>query len=256
MGSLSAQFERLSQPAMQTKPALACAMQMLEATGFNCAIYDYSPVALTHEGILITPSVLEMVNAPEDMPALWCNDGYYQLDPVQEAALMVSRPFLWSYRGGRNTVLQSVLSARHSPVVDYLQDTRLTCGITVPIRFHGGDLATFTVIRVDPEPGFEAEAERFLADIGELGHLFHDTVYPGFDAKARTSRFVRLTARERQCLRLSAGGLTAKQVAYEIGRSVPTATLHLSSAARKLGARNRFQAIALAAHYRLLEPDA
>jgi LuxR family transcriptional regulator len=256
MGSLSTQFEQLSRPAMRPGPALACAMRTLEVTGFNCTIYDYSPVALSHEGILITPSVLEMVNAPTDMEALWCNDGYYQLDPVQEAALMVSRPFLWSHRGGRNAVLQRVLSARHSPVVDYLHDTRLTCGITVPIRFNGGDLATFTAIRIDPEPDFEASAERFLAEIGELGHLFHDTVYPGFDAKARTSQFVRLTARERQCLRLSASGLTAKQIAYEIGRSIPTATLHLSSAARKLGARNRFQAIALAAHYRLLEPDA
>lgn len=256
MGSLSAQFEELSHPAMPTGSALACAMRTLEATGFNCAIYDYSPVALTHEGILITPSVLEMVNTPADMSALWCNDGYYQLDPVQEAALAVSRPFLWSHRGGRNAVLQRVLSARHSPVVDYLHDTRLTCGITVPIRFNCGDLATFTAIRIDPEPAFEAGAERFLAEIGELGHLFHDTVYPGFDARARTSNFVRLSPRERQCLRLSAAGLTAKQIAYEIGRSIPTATLHLSSAARKLGARNRFQAIALAAHYRLLEPDA
>ncbi|TIM80015.1 MAG: LuxR family transcriptional regulator, partial [Mesorhizobium sp.] len=43
--------------------------------------------------------------------------------------------------------------------------------------------------------------------------------------------------------------------AREIGRAVPTATLHLNAATRKLGARNRFHAIALAAHYRLLEPE-
>ena len=256
MSSLSAEFARLSQPVMDARSALACAKKVLEATGFNGAIYDYSPVALSHDGRLITPSVLEMENAPSDMAGLWCDDGYYQLDPVQEAALMVSRPFLWNYRGGKNEVLRRVLSAKHSPVLEYLRNTRLTCGITVPIRFDGGDLATFSAIRVDPEPDFEDDAEHFLAEIGELGLLFHDTVYPGFDAKTRTSQYIHLTARERQCLRLSAQGLTTKQIAYEIGRSLPTATLHLTSATRKLGAKTRFQAIALAAHYRLLEPDA
>ena len=85
MSSLSAQFERLSRPAMDTKLALDSAMKVLEATGFNCALYDYSPVARSHDGLLITPSVLELVNAPSDMAALWRDDGYYQLDPVQEA---------------------------------------------------------------------------------------------------------------------------------------------------------------------------
>lgn len=255
MGSLSEDFEAQALPGMATKPALIRAMKALEATGFNCAIYDYSPVARSHEGILITPSVLEMVNAPPDFPSVWCNDGYYQLDPVQEAALTVTRPFLWSYRGGPNAVMHRILSAKHSPVLSYVRDTRLTCGITVPIRFNGGDLATFNAIRIDPEPGFEKDAERFLAEIGELGQVFHDTVYPGFDITMRSSHYGRLTARERQCLRLCAAGLTTKQVAYEIGRSIPTATLHLTSATRKLGARNRSHAIALAAHYRLLEPE-
>lgn len=256
MAALSAKFEAQVRLGMATKPALARAMKALESTGFNCAIYDYSPVARSHEGILITPSVLEMINAPPDMAQLWCDNGYYQMDPVQEAALTVTRPFLWSYRGGPNAVMHRILSAKHSPVLNYVQDTRLTCGITVPIRFNGGDLATFNAIRIDPEPDFEKEAERFLAEIGELGQVFHDTVYPGFDAPMRSSRYGRLTARERQCLRLCADGLTTKQVAHEIGRSIPTATLHLTSATRKLGARNRSHAIALAAHYRLLEPEA
>ncbi|WP_245319549.1 autoinducer binding domain-containing protein [Mesorhizobium temperatum] len=43
-------------------------------------------------------------------------------------------------------------------MISYLLDTRMTCGVTVPIRLAGGDLATFTAIRADPETGFEAEA--------------------------------------------------------------------------------------------------
>ncbi|WP_287301350.1 autoinducer binding domain-containing protein [Mesorhizobium sp.] len=87
------------------------------------------------------------------MQDLWCKGGYYQLDPVQEAALAVSRPFLWSHKGVQSTVMQHVLRSRHDPVISYLLDTRMTCGVTVPIRLAGGDLATFTAIRADPRPG-------------------------------------------------------------------------------------------------------
>jgi LuxR family transcriptional regulator len=47
--------------------------------------------------------------------------------------------------------------------------------------------------------------------------------------------------------------MTAKQIAYKLDRSPATVMLHLKSATRKLGARNRVQAVARAAHYRLLD---
>jgi LuxR family transcriptional regulator, quorum-sensing system regulator SdiA len=233
---------------------MAAAMQILTPAGFTSLIYDYTPVPVSHEGELITPSLMALANVPSDMQDLWCKGGYYQLDPVQEAALAVSRPFLWSHKGPQSPVMHRVLQPKHDPVVSYLLDTKMICGVTVPIRFDAGDLATFTAIRLDPEPDFETEAHTMLAAIGDLGHLFHDAVYAGFDARVKTSQYFRLTLRERQCLSLAASGLTAKQIAHEICRSVPTATLHLNAACRKLGARNRFHAIALAAHYRLLGP--
>jgi LuxR family transcriptional regulator len=54
-------------------------------------------------------------------------------------------------------------------------------------------------------------------------------------------------------LKLCAQGLTAKQIAFRLDRSPATVMLHLKSATRKLGARNRVQAVARAAHYRLLD---
>ncbi len=232
--------------------ALERALDIVRPLGFTSVLYDYAPVPLTHDGKLILPSVLRMLNVPPDMEPLWRGGGYHGCDPVQDAALTVSQPFLWSYLGEQNPVMERVLDDRHAPVVAYLRDTRLTCGVTVPIRLAGGDLATFTVIRVDPERSFVEEAMRALPQIGLLGHVLHDAVYAGFGPEVRTCRYVRLTPRERQCLRLCADGLTAKEIAHRLGRSVPTVTLHLNSATRKLGARNRFQAIARAAHYRVL----
>jgi LuxR family transcriptional regulator, quorum-sensing system regulator SdiA len=254
MRGLSGDFESEFRVGISVEAAMSAAMRAVAPAGFTSLIYDYTPVPISHDGELITPSLMALSNVPADMEELWCKGGYYQVDPVQEAALAVSRPFLWSHRGTQSAVMQRVLGARHEPVVSYLLDTRMTCGVTVPIRLGGGDLATFTAIHIDPEPDFETEARALLPAVGDLGRLFHDAVYPGFDVRTKTSQHVRLTFRERQCLTLAASGLTAKQIAHEICRSVPTATLHLNAACRKLGARNRFHAIALAAHYRLLGP--
>jgi LuxR family transcriptional regulator len=92
-----------------------------------------------------------------------------------------------------------------------------------------------------------------LADFGLLAHVFHETAYPLFDRDARVSTKMRLTERERECLRYSAKGLSAKEISRIIDRSVPTVVMHLNAAAKKLGAKNRTQAVVRATHYRLLD---
>lgn len=229
------------------------ALDAVTRLGFSSLIYDYSPVPIAHDGALITPSVLHFRNVPESMAELWNKGGYYQIDPVQHAALEVAAPFVWSYDGRQSNVMNRVLKEMHDPVVRYLKDTRMTCGVTVPIHPADGGLATFTAIRIDPDKGFDLDAEQNLADIGLLGNLFHDSIFALFDQRERRCTHIRITDRERECLQLSADGLTAKEIAYKLGRSIATVTLHLNSATRKLGARNRFQAVARAAHYKLLE---
>jgi LuxR family transcriptional regulator len=59
--------------------------------------------------------------------------------------------------------------------------------------------------------------------------------------------------RERECLQHSAKGLTAKGIAATLHRSEATVNLHLIGAARKLGARNRVEAVVRGLHYRLVE---
>ncbi|GGE23186.1 LuxR family transcriptional regulator [Aureimonas endophytica] len=243
---------RLLPEGMALGPALDRALAILERAGFSAVIYDYTPVPRSHDGSLITPNILEARRVPEDMLALW-KSGFYQLDPVQDAALATAAPFVWSGLGKQSRVMDEVIRERHRPVLGYMHDMRFSFGVTVPIHQPRGDLATFTAIRIDAEPDFAADAAEIVPQIGVLGQIFHDVVSAGFDAETRRTHHVRLTPRERECLSLCADGLTAKEIARRIERSVPTVTLHLNAASRKLGARNRFQAVARAAHYRLIE---
>jgi LuxR family transcriptional regulator len=92
-----------------------------------------------------------------------------------------------------------------------------------------------------------------MVEIALAGYAFHNAALESYDADALPSRHVRLSPRERECLQLCARGMTAKQIAFKLDRSPATVMLHLKSATRKLGARNRVQAVARAAHYRLLD---
>lgn len=232
---------------------LDAAQAALADFGFTSIIYDYTPVPFAHDGELITPSLLKLRNIEANMADLWCRGGYYQIDPVQLVAARSSAPFVWSYVQPEGSALAEVMGPKHAPVVSYLKDTRMTCGVTVPIHLSGGDFATFTGIRIDPEGDFGAGVRQHLAAITLIGHVFHNAVYPDLDPKLKTCQHVKLTAREKECLRLTAQGLTAKQIAHKLGRAVGTINLHLNLAIRKLGAKNRVQAIARAAHYRLLD---
>ncbi|PZR35468.1 response regulator transcription factor [Caulobacter segnis] len=60
------------------------------------------------------------------------------------------------------------------------------------------------------------------------------------------SRRYLLTPRQRECLSLARDGKTAAQIAHQLGISEHTANSYLSESYRRLGARNRAHAVALA----------
>jgi DNA-binding NarL/FixJ family response regulator len=61
-----------------------------------------------------------------------------------------------------------------------------------------------------------------------------------------------LSQREREVLRLIAGGQSNKQIARTLGITERTVKFHVTSVLNKLGAENRAHAVALAAHRALL----
>src|SRR6185436_4601473 len=180
MRDILAGFETDLDQAHGLENRLDAAQAALAAFGFTSVIYDYTPVPFAHDGELITPSLLKLRNIEANMPDLWCRGGYYQIDPVQLLAARSSAPFVWSYVEPENGPLAGIMTSRHAPVVSYLKDTRMTCGVTVPIHLSGGDFATFTGIRIDPEGDFCKAVHQHLAAITLVGHIFHNAVYADF----------------------------------------------------------------------------
>ncbi|AUH01343.1 LuxR family transcriptional regulator [Prodigiosinella confusarubida] len=219
--------------------------------GFDALIYDYTPVPRSLEGELITPSILHMYNVPADMQRLWSESGYYQVDPVQHYALESCAPFIWSYQRPDSTSLHNRLSDKNKPVTHYMCDNNMPSGATVPLHLPHGGFVTVTGIHTGT--GHELDIHDVLAEFSLLAQTFQEQIYPLFDDRVLTCHHVHLSKRERECLSWAAEGLTAKEIARKLNRSIATVTLHLNTAGRKLGANNRVQAVVRALHYRLLD---
>lgn len=229
------------------------AFEAMKQLGFEALIYDYTPVPYDLSGEIMIPSLLKLRNISDDMHEYWFDREYFRIDPVQQVALRSCAPFFWNYAEDAATPINRFMDQRTEPVARYLNERDMSTGVTVPIHMPRGDYATVTGVRFGRPDNFEPEARRYIADFALLASVFHETAYSLFDAPARSVSKMRLTERERECLRYSAEGLSAKEISRVIQRSVPTVVMHLNAAAKKLGARNRTQAVVRATHYRLLE---
>ncbi|WP_414652716.1 response regulator transcription factor [Hyphomicrobium sp.] len=72
------------------------------------------------------------------------------------------------------------------------------------------------------------------------------------EPSAKPHAALSLTRRERQCLQGLAIGCSNNDIAKRLEISVPTVALHLSNARRKLDAKTREQAVALAVAHGLI----
>jgi two-component system nitrate/nitrite response regulator NarL len=148
------------------------------------------------------------------------------------------------------------------------REERLATRILV-LSARADDAAVFESVRVGAD-GFlnKTEGVRTIADALERVAR-GETVFSGAQRKAavdelgrlaRRSRDVAaakatLTGRELEILEFLALGLTVKQVATRLGLSPRTVDTHIAKLYRKLGVRNRVQAISRAATLKLIDID-
>ncbi|MGC5701962.1 LuxR family transcriptional regulator [Pseudomonas sp. NFXW11] len=238
-------------PGISLHEPMAGTMKIASDLGFDALVYDYSPVPFDQQGELIIPSAM-VCNTPKDWLELWCDEGYYHIDPVQQVALERTSSFIWSYQAEAETVLRQAMGQQHAPVTSYLQQHQLAHGMTVPIHLPGGGFASLTGLRSGSTQAALGDLQHVSGQFTLLAHALQEHLYPQL-RKSLRGYPVQLTPRERECLKWAAEGMTAAEIAARLQRSVATINLHLTSAMHKLGAKNRVQAVVRAVHYRLLD---
>ncbi|MBD1546780.1 LuxR family transcriptional regulator [Roseibium aggregatum] len=187
-------------------------------------------------GSMTAPYILSSGWDPE-WENRYLGKNYVLHDPVIARARRSARPFVWADTRNDHDVTPKGLR-----ILDEARAFKMNDGVLIPVHGPRGMIGslTFGGDRVDLAPDdFRA---LHLAGMCAYSHVL-ELAKPQFP---QGSAGAGLTARETECLKWCAAGLTSGDIADRLGISRHTADWYLKEASRKLGAANRTHAVALA----------
>jgi DNA-binding CsgD family transcriptional regulator len=183
----------------------------------------------------------------------WLRQKLHLVSPIAAVCRMSTSPFVWDAA----SVARAATEGRSRENIQWplTPEQGFYGGITVPIHMPRGRTGSVSWYSRDAALDLSA----VLADHADVlrlaGLRFMDLVYAlRFEADPSLDGSQRLSERELECLTWAALGRTDAEIGAVIHRSPTTARFHIDNAVRKLGARNRTQAVAIAARAGLIHP--
>jgi LuxR family quorum sensing-dependent transcriptional regulator len=178
---------------------------------------------------------------PSELFMLYVESDYARFDPLIRRSIQSHMPFEWQ--------AESYLTDDNPRVAELMRraaDFGLRHGYLVPIHGPKG------------YEGYVSMAARKLDLSARAKMALHVMALYAFDRMRRLrgnlpDKKVVLTAREREVLSWVADGKSAAQISQALKISKRTVDEHSQTAARKLGAANRTQAVAIAMRERMIE---
>jgi DNA-binding CsgD family transcriptional regulator len=215
-------------------------VQITKSLGFDNFMHGVSlsihPNSESHSFVFTT--------LPMEWVVIYDQRAYLEVDPRIQFGIESSLPFIWDQASVRGK----------SPVTDMFLDAAaeygVASGISISLRdshARGGITALSSANPVIDTARRERITEK-IGDIMAFGQYFHELFITNIlDLKLPpASRGAPLSARERQCLLMSANGLTSFDIGAKLGISERTANFHFGNIISKLGVLNRKEAVARA----------
>ena len=177
-------------------------------------------------------------------------------------ALADGGPAVEAFRSGRPFIVGQAdpdLAEARTPLMDLDVVTFMVC----PIQVDGVHLGLIRAVSTRANHFSQADLS-FLDAVGrwlglvidraDVPKRLDDQSHAGSMERAASSRLDNLTPRQREVVRLIAGGLTNQQIAQHLVLSQGTVGNHVQQIFRRLRVRSRTQVAVLAVGIRLLEP--
>ncbi len=233
--------------------AARCLMDIGEAVGLPTpsVIDDYSTNRLltAEDG----RAMATVFGWDESFQMDWVDQNLYLVSPIAAVCRVTTKPFVWDAAA----VAAEIRAARTRPAVNWhlTPERGVYGGLTVPI--HLPRCRTGSVAWISRDPA--VDIDKVLATHGDMlrlaGHRMMELVYARrAEHDEGTSPSSSLSEREIECLTWASLGRTDVEIGNIIHRSPTTARFHIDNAIVKLGARNRTQAVAIAAQLGLIHP--
>ena len=181
-----------------------------------------------------------IANYPAEWRQRYEEKLYIHYDPVATVGRQSRLPFFWNNRGFLQPYRKSQKKVFHEA-----GDYGINYGYSIPIAGRRGECGLFSVA---------ARKEDALIDaMGRSGHVvyllglqLHDRVLSLLHDRDESQHRIELTARELECLKWAADGLTTEQIADQMTISSATVNYHFNKIVTKFEAANRHHAAILA----------
>lgn len=174
------------------------------------------------------------------------SNDYFKIDPVVNFGRKSFLPLDWS-----------VLDRESNSIVNFFREADRygvgRQGVTFPVRGASGERALFTITSNMSPSEWQKYHFIYMKEFQLISHYFHERAIQlsGYRALRKTPD---LSAREMQCLELTAHGLVPKRVADRLKIPDTTVRMYLRSACRKLECASVHQAVAKMITLELIHP--
>lgn len=217
----------LAEDLRQLDAALLDAAQALGFAGFNLTVGKRQVADFMTE-----PTVTSF---SRDDLARYDRLNWQNRDPQLMLAARIGPEIVWLREDWRK---------QHGEYFDYLAETGLQSGITIPLTQPGGRLAAMTMIGLGTQiPAELAPAARIIAHTAQarLAALGNTAV----NGLGRGAQFRELSQTQKEVLHWAAMGKTNSEIGMILGQTRRGIDYHMSEIMRKLAVERRVQAIVI-----------
>jgi LuxR family quorum-sensing system transcriptional regulator CciR len=183
----------------------------------------------------------------------WIDQELHLVSPIAAVCRISTRPFVWD----AEKVARAVGQGRRRSALQWplMPDRGFAGGITVPIHMPRARTGSVSWYSRNAAVNLQEVLDQH-ADVLRLAAVhFMDLVYAlRVEREVALDGRLPLSERELECLTWAALGRTDVEIGAVLHRSPATARFHMDNAVRKLGARNRTQAVAIAVQRGLIQP--
>lgn len=239
-------LEPLVKAAEAGKDLVPIIQSITRSFGFDTFMYGMcTSVRPDHESRMFV-----FTTAPMDWVIHYDEKAYIEVDPRILLLWDSTLPLVWDQRtvrgGGKRTDAFLDDALKHG----------IASGVCMPL---GDEVGTRVIVALNSTIPEIDESRRLaisrnLGDIVLLAHYFHELFMKGIVRRGTQPRIAGrpLSERERECLTLTARGLTTDDIALKLGIGPRTVQFHFDSIRSKLAAANRQEAVARAIKDRLI----
>ena len=237
-------FITLSNSATSQEEVFRHFCESLASLGYDSVVYS---LLTDHPSLKRKAGHGVICNYPSDWMGYYTSKGYQPHDPVIHHAFTTAAPYTW----------QDLLDSPHLPTVgrqilNESQDAKLLDGAAVAIYGPNFEIAG---VGLASTAGGVSPDKNLLSIVQALANQFH-IAYSNLDPNQQTEppRYIQLTKREREILLWSAEGKSVSVIATILSTSDDNVKYHLKRIYRKLGVRDRLQAVVKAIMLGLINP--